>query len=70
VEEEERMDFVSSEPKRSDDIPNIYLTNVRQLKFVGEGEDDLNSGVKKKIENLNIYIDSILPYHSALLLGH
>ena len=65
------MDYVSSEPKRSDDIPNMYLTNVRQLKFVGEGEgDDLNSGVKKKIENLKIYIDCILPYHSALLLGH
>lgn len=70
MEEEDRMDYVSSTPNRTDDIPNMYLTNVRQLKFLEGGVDDLNVGLKRKIESLKIYIDSILPYHSALMLGH
>jgi len=70
IDEEKLMDYVSSNPDYSEDIPNMYLTNVRQLKFLKDGLGDLNVGLKKKIENIKIYIDSILPYHSALLLGH
>lgn len=63
------MDFISSAPNRAEDIPNMYLTNIRQLKFLEGGVDDLNVGLKRKLENLKIYIDGILPYHSALMLG-
>jgi len=60
-ESDEKMDFISSAPNRAEDIPNMYLTNIRQLKFTNDGIDDLNVGLKRKLENLKIYIDGILP---------
>jgi len=49
------LELVECTPKFTEDIPNMYMTSMQTL------SEDVNLGLKNKIKNMKIYIDSIMP---------